>query len=68
MYDFICVSVFACVCVPGVCSAHRDQERVLDLRELELQVVVSCHVGATTEPSLEPILFFEIKITVLDFC
>lgn len=27
------------------CSTHESQERVLDSPELELQVVVSCHVS-----------------------
>lgn len=38
---------FACiyVCVPFECSSHRGQKRVSDLLEMELQMVVKCHVG-----------------------
>ena len=31
------------MCIP---YAHGSQERALDLLELELRMVVSCHVGA----------------------
>jgi hypothetical protein len=39
---------FACiyVCVLYAYSTHRDQRRVSDPLELELQLSVSCHVGA----------------------
>jgi hypothetical protein len=47
------VWVFACmlVCGPHVCSTCGDQKRGSDLLELELQMVVSCHVvaGNTTQ-------------------
>ena len=33
-------------CAPWVCSTHRSQKRASDFLELELQRVVSCHVGA----------------------
>ena len=36
----------ASICASCVCSADRDKTRLSDLLELELQVVVSCHVGA----------------------
>lgn len=39
---FACV----CICVLQACGAHGSQKRASDLMELELQVVVSCHVGA----------------------
>lgn len=44
----MCMDVFASmyVCVPSVCSGHREQKKVLDPSELELQMVVSLHVGA----------------------
>ena len=34
-------------CVPGVCGG---QKKALDFLELELQMVVSCHVAEGTEP------------------
>jgi hypothetical protein len=33
-------------CVLHICSVHRDQKRVSDPLELELEKVVSQHVGA----------------------
>jgi hypothetical protein len=36
-----CVSV--CYCMPGACGG---QKRVLDALELELEMVVSCHMGS----------------------
>lgn len=38
--------------VPSMCNSLWHQERALDLEEMELQVVVSHHVGAVlgTEP------------------
>ena len=67
----MCMDVFASmyVCVPSVCSGHREQKKVLDPSELELQMVVSHHVDAgnrtrsgplqeqvllSAEPSLQP--------------
>lgn len=40
------------LCVPSMCSSLWHQERALDLEEMQLQVVVSHHVGAVlgTEP------------------
>ena len=34
------------VCTPCACSAHGGQKKVLGVMELELQVVMSCSVGA----------------------
>lgn len=34
------------MCAPCACSAHRVQKRVSDPPELELQAVVTSHVGA----------------------
>ena len=40
----VCLHVYLCaVCLPGAC---RDQKRVSDTLEEDVQVVVSCHVGA----------------------
>ena len=48
-----------CTCVPGhvdmrhVCSgAYGDQRRASDPLELELKVVVSCHVGAGNQTQI----------------
>jgi hypothetical protein len=68
----VCVCVCVCVCVwerererestVCVCTSLRMSERVLDLLELELKVIVSKHIGAvnwsqyvllTTEPSFQ---------------
>jgi hypothetical protein len=38
---FACLNVYA----PHAYNAHRGLKRVLDPLELELQKVVSCHVG-----------------------
>lgn len=46
---FLCVQVFWLhVCKHTTCMlcTHRSQKRVLDLLELEVQMVVSCHVGS----------------------
>ena len=40
--NFACILVWASC----VCNAHRCQKKVLDPLELELQTVVSYHVGA----------------------
>lgn len=44
----MCMSILpACVyVVPHACSAHGDQKVIIDTLELELQMVVSCHLGA----------------------
>lgn len=34
------------VCAPWACIAHEGQKSVLDLLELELHVIASCHVGS----------------------
>lgn len=41
------------VCASHACSAHRGQKRLLDLLEVELQMVVSPHVGAGNSGPLE---------------
>lgn len=45
---FVCIGVLACipVFVLCVCRACESQESVLDALGMELQTVVSCHVGA----------------------
>ena len=40
MYMYVCMYA---MCVPG---AHRSQNRAKDPLELELKMVVRCHVGA----------------------
>lgn len=40
---------YGCICAPCVCFAHRDQQRVPDPPELELQRVVSDHVCAGSQ-------------------
>lgn len=48
----LCVPVFAYMCsAPHVCSAQGDQKRALGSLELELQMVVSRHVGARNQTS-----------------
>ena len=49
-FMFYVCECLACmhVYVPHVCSAHRGQKRALDPLELELQEVVSYHVGTET--------------------
>lgn len=45
---FMCMSglpAYMSVSALYACSTHESQERVLDSPELELQAVVSCHVG-----------------------
>lgn len=44
----MCMSIFVCMYtyVPQVSIALRGQEKVLGPLELDLQMVVSCHVGA----------------------
>lgn len=45
----VCVCVFClhvCVCTMGMSDAHGGEQRALALLELDLQMVVSCHVGA----------------------
>jgi hypothetical protein len=37
-----------CLCVPG---AHGRHKRVMDDLEMELQMVVSCHVGTGNQTS-----------------
>ena len=47
----MCVKVMpACMSVPGIFSAHRGQERVSGLLELELQKVISRYMGDGNEP------------------
>lgn len=36
------------VCASHVCGARRGQKRASDLLELQLQMVVNCHVGTGT--------------------
>lgn len=50
----ICVWVFSCMCVCAlcVCSIHRCEKMALDYLELELWVLVSCHVYAGNFVSL----------------
>lgn len=50
-FHIMCMSILlACMCVPYVCGG---QMSLLDFSELELQVVVNCHVcaGTRTESS-----------------
>lgn len=44
----MCMGIFVCMytCAPQVSIALRGQEKVLGPLELDLQMVVSCHVGA----------------------
>lgn len=42
----VCVRLHACVVTTYVPSARRGQQRSPDLPELELETVMSCHVGA----------------------
>lgn len=65
----MCVGILpACMPVPHVCAVHRGPRRELDPLELELQRVLSCHVGVrkrdqvlwwpvllTAVPSLQPL-------------
>ena len=39
---FVCIYV----CAPHAYTAQGGQQKVLNLLELELQMVMSCHVGA----------------------
>ena len=41
------------VYMPGVCSAHDDQQRVAGTLEMEFKIVVSWHVG-TRKRTLVP--------------
>ena len=43
VYVYMCICVYMYVCVPCPQGGQRGTQ---DLRELELQAVVSCHVGA----------------------
>lgn len=43
------------VCIPCLCSAHRDQKRMMDLLELELKMVVRYHMGTDWELNLGPL-------------
>lgn len=49
-FFIICVYKFSyvpeCVCGACVCNTHRHLKKVLKPLELELQVAVSCHIGA----------------------
>lgn len=42
----LCVSVFACMCVCVLHTILNPQEKARDPLELDLQVAVSCQVGA----------------------
>lgn len=43
-----CLHVCLCImCMPG---AHKSQKKALDPLPLELQKIVSCHVGAGNNP------------------
>uniref|UniRef100_A0A8C8ULU8 Uncharacterized protein n=1 Tax=Peromyscus maniculatus bairdii TaxID=230844 RepID=A0A8C8ULU8_PERMB len=39
----VCLGI---VCIPG---SHRSQKRRSDLLEMELQIIVRCHVGARNQ-------------------
>ena len=43
LYLHVCLCI---MCMPGAC---RSQKRALDALELEVQMAVSCHVGAGVE-------------------
>jgi hypothetical protein len=48
-YFIVCVGMFwlhACLCITWTPGTYRGQKRALDSLELELQMVVSCLVGA----------------------
>lgn len=59
---YVC-GYFAGLCVggSGVCSVCRDEKEALDHLELDLQVVVSCRVGAGIQTQvlwkMQPVLF-----------
>lgn len=61
----LCVCVFACMyvsvcpmCVPGDC---RGQKRISDPPEIELHIIVSCHVGAGL--NLDPLPEWQVSFT-----
>lgn len=43
LHECVCMCVYTCVCTMYVPGAHKSQERVLDVLELELWMVVNCH-------------------------
>lgn len=75
MYEY-CSCIHVCVSVE--CSAHRGQEKLSDILELELQMLVNCHVDAwslssrraasalISEPAPQPwaVIFYGISETV----
>lgn len=44
----------ACMCVHHFFYAHRDQKSGLDLLDLVLHMIVSCHVGAKNRTKANP--------------
>ena len=60
-----CLYVCLCtLCVPDACGG---QKKVSDLLDLELQMIVSCHVGAESRSSAGAarVLFFFLRFTYL---
>lgn len=45
-YFCVCVCLCECICTMCACSTFGGQERVLDILELKLQVVVLSYMGA----------------------
>ena len=50
----------ASTCALCVCSAHGDQKGALDLQALELQMVVSCHLGVRNQ-SMSFVLKYQVS-------
>jgi len=42
---YVCI-MYVCMCITCILGTHESQERTLDVLELELQMVVSHHVGS----------------------
>ena len=46
IYVYGCLPACMSICIPYMPGAFRGQKRVLNHLELELQITVSCHIGA----------------------